>query len=208
MLRVNEKNLREFYVLNCCGVVITTNYKANGIYLPADDRRHFVAWSTLARADFLPEYWQDLWNWYENGGIADVAAHLAGIDLAAFNPKAPPPKTAAFWDVVNSNCAPEDAELADLLDRLGNPDVVTVAQLVDVTRDGYGQPNEFGGWLCNRKSSRLIPHRLEACGYAFVRNPASKDGVWKLSGRRQFIYGKVSLSLRDQVAAVRRRWNV
>src|SRR5262249_17999718 len=45
VLRVDEKNLREHAVLNCCGVIITTNHKADGIYLPADDRRHYVAWS-------------------------------------------------------------------------------------------------------------------------------------------------------------------
>jgi len=39
-------------VLNVCGVVITTNHKTDGIYLPADDRRHYVAWSDLAKEDF------------------------------------------------------------------------------------------------------------------------------------------------------------
>ena len=40
VLRCDEKHLREHYVFNCCGVVITTNHKAGGIFLPADDRRH------------------------------------------------------------------------------------------------------------------------------------------------------------------------
>ena len=52
VLRVDEKNLREHSVLNCCGVIITTNHKADGIYLPADDRRHYVAWSDLTKDDF------------------------------------------------------------------------------------------------------------------------------------------------------------
>ena len=41
VLRVDEKNLREYSVPNVVGVVITTNHKTDGIYLPADDRRHF-----------------------------------------------------------------------------------------------------------------------------------------------------------------------
>jgi hypothetical protein len=45
VLRVNEKNLKEYYVLNCCGLVVTTNHLTDGLYLPADDRRHYVAWS-------------------------------------------------------------------------------------------------------------------------------------------------------------------
>ena len=88
-LRVDEKNLREYNILNCCGVVITTNYKTDGIYLPADDRRHFVAWSDCNKEDFQPKYWNDLWGWYEREGYGHVAAYLAGLDISAFDPKAP-----------------------------------------------------------------------------------------------------------------------
>ena len=33
VLRVDEKNLREYSLINCCGVIITTNYKTDGIFL-------------------------------------------------------------------------------------------------------------------------------------------------------------------------------
>jgi Bifunctional DNA primase/polymerase, N-terminal len=52
VLRCDEKNLREHAIINCCGVAYTTNYKAEGIYLPADDRRHYVAWSSFKKEDF------------------------------------------------------------------------------------------------------------------------------------------------------------
>ena len=39
VLRVDEKHLREHAVLNCTGVIITSNHKTDGIYLPDDDRR-------------------------------------------------------------------------------------------------------------------------------------------------------------------------
>jgi hypothetical protein len=61
VLRIDEKNLREYVVPNVCGVVVTTNHKTDGIYLPADDRRHFVAWSDLTRDSFNAEYWTRLW---------------------------------------------------------------------------------------------------------------------------------------------------
>ena len=51
-----------------------------------------------------------------------VAAYLATLDLANFDAKAPPEKTPAFWTIVDANCAPEEGELADILDKLGNPD--------------------------------------------------------------------------------------
>jgi hypothetical protein len=45
VLRVNEKNIKEYYILNRVGLILTTNYKTDGIYLPADDRWHYVAWT-------------------------------------------------------------------------------------------------------------------------------------------------------------------
>jgi len=60
-----KKFLREHYVFNCCGVIITSNHKADGIYLSADDRRHFVAWGDLVKVDFAEGYWNTLWGWYE-----------------------------------------------------------------------------------------------------------------------------------------------
>ena len=74
VLRVDEKHLREYSILNCCGVIITTNHKADGIYLPADDRRHYVAWSELTKDDFDPTYWNRLWRWYQQGGDRIVAS--------------------------------------------------------------------------------------------------------------------------------------
>jgi hypothetical protein len=74
MLRVDEKNLREYSVLNCCGVIIT-NHKADGIYLPPNDRRHFVAWSDFTRNDFGTNYWSRLWSWYANGGDRNVTGY-------------------------------------------------------------------------------------------------------------------------------------
>jgi transcriptional regulator with XRE-family HTH domain len=64
-------------VFNCCGVIITTNHKTDGIYLPADDRRHFVAWSDREKKDFPKTYWDRLWDWYEKGGYAHVETYLS-----------------------------------------------------------------------------------------------------------------------------------
>jgi hypothetical protein len=197
VLRVDEKHLREYSVLNCCGVIITTNYKADGIYLPADDRRHFVAWSNLTKKDFTEDYWNTLWGWYAKGGIGHVSAYLASFDLSNFDPKAPPPKTPAFWDIVDASRAPEDAELADVIDALKCPTVITIAQIA-MMADG-----EFGLWIKDRKNRRVIPHRLEKCGYVPVRNDAANDGLWVINGKRQAVYANSNLSVRDRLSAAR-----
>jgi hypothetical protein len=59
-----------------------------------------VAWSDLTRDSFADEYWAELWDWYDAGGDSHVAAYLAELDIGTFNPKAPPPKTQAFWEIV------------------------------------------------------------------------------------------------------------
>ena len=200
MLRIDEKNLREHNILNCCGVIITSNHKADGIYLPADDRRHYVAWSNLDKTAFDTAYWNELWLWYDRGaGYHHVAAYLAQLDLSEFDSKAPAPKTPAFWEIVDSARPPEDAELADALDRLHEPDTVTLAEIAGVAIEPFNE------WLLDRKNSRVVPHRLEECGYVAVRNTGARDGHWKVAGRRQVIYAKASLSQRDRIAAAQKR---
>jgi hypothetical protein len=199
VLRVDEKNQREYSILNCCGVIITTNYKTDGIYLPAGDRRHFVAWASLTKEDFEDGYWRSLYHWYDHGGAEHVTAYLAGLDLSGFDAKAPPPKTLAFWEIVDASRVPEDAELADVIDKMQEPETLTLSQVAAKATI------EFANWLLDRKNARRIPHRLEACGYVAVRNSDAKDGLWKVDGKRQAIYAKASLTLRDRtsVAMVR-----
>jgi len=195
VLRCDEKHIREHAVMNVCGVIITTNHKSDGIYLPADDRRHYVAWSTLTKDDFTPDYWRKLYDWYARGGYGHVAAYLQTLDLSTFDPKAPPPKTPAFYDIVDANRAPEDAELADVLDALGGRPAVTVTMLANYASDSFRE------WLMDRRNRRQIPHRLEAAGYVPVRNSSAADGLWKIDGKRQAVYARRDIPPRDQIAA-------
>ena len=82
---------------------------------------------------------------------------------------------------------------------MGEPETLTLNQIA--TR----ATKEFSDWLLDRKNARRIPHRLEACGYVAVRNSYAKDGQWKVDGKRQRIYAKASLSLRDRTATVMKR---
>jgi hypothetical protein len=196
VLRVNEKHLREYYVLNCLGFVITTNHRTDGLYLPADDRRHFVAWSNYQKEDFAPEYWLALWkDFYAKGGFEHVTAFLDELDLSDFDPKAPPPKTPAFWQIVSVSAAPEDAELRDVLDKLKMPEAVTVVELLAAAS---GETTE---WLMDRRNRRALPHRLERCGYVSLHNPGSKQSVWRVKGQRQVIYVRADLAPQQQLRA-------
>ena len=195
VLHCDEKHLREHAVLNVCGVIVTTNHKTDGVYLPADDRRHYVAWSPRCKDEFSEGYWTKLYAWFQAGGTGHVSAHLAELDLTAFDSKAPPLKTAAFWDIVDANRAPEDAELADVIESLRTPQALTIADIAIYAQEDLRE------WIKDRRNGRMIPHRLESAGYTSVRNSDAKDGLWKFDGRRQVIYAQKTLTVRERVNA-------
>jgi hypothetical protein len=178
VLVVNEKYIPKHSIPNCVGIVITTNHKPS---------------------DFEIDYWTKHWDWLNNGGDSHVAAYLMQLDISGFNIKAPPPKTPTFWEIVSTNLAPEDAELADVLDTLKQPDALT---LEDIRRGAVERLNhELLQWLADRKNRRVIPHRLEQCGYVPVRNDGAGDGYWKINAKRQPVYARKGLTLREQLAA-------
>ena len=76
--------------------------------------------------------------------------------------------------------------------------------MVTLSRLQSEAADEFGMWLRERKNCRFIPHRLEGCGYVPVRNPDTKDNLWKINQSRQVIYAKDSLSLAEQITAARK----
>jgi hypothetical protein len=197
--RVDEKGIPEHEVMNVLLAILTTN-RTDGIYLPPDDRRHDVMWSRLTKYDFTEDYWIKIWKWYDEGGDGHVAAYLATLDISALNPKAPPSQTEAFWTIVNANRAPEEGELQDLLDKLGNPDAVTVDQIV---KAASGTKHvDIRNWLSDRKNRRSIPHRFDAVGYVPVHNEAAQSGLWVVGGERQAVYAKKDLLPRERLAAV------
>ncbi len=197
VLTCNEKHLRHYYVPNIMGVILTSNHKEDGIFLPANDRRHYVAWSDLTKEDFPEGYWNRLWGWYYDGGFEHVAAYLDTLDISDFDPKAPPPKTPAFFAIVQANCAPEESELADVIEGMGNPAAFT---LQDVVREAFNCVGLYD-WLTDRKNRRAIPHRMKSCDYVSIRNGNAKDGLWKVLGKRQVIYGRKELTLAAQLEA-------
>jgi hypothetical protein len=212
VLPVNDKYIPRHYVPNVCGVLITTNHKTDGLYLPADDRRHYVAWSDRTKEEFAPAYWNKLWKYYRaNDGFEHIAAYLTELDISDFDPMAPPPKTAAWEEIVNVNRAPEDAELADVIDALGKPDpndptttlppnALTVPDLI------ASATGDISEWLMNRGNRRAIPHRLARCGYVVAPNPdRRKDGLWKCDGRRQAVYARANLSANERLAAAKEK---
>jgi hypothetical protein len=195
ILSVNDKNMKFYPILNILGGVITTNHRSDALFLPPDDRRHFCLWSNKTKEDFSDHYWNKFWRWYDvegsMRGVSDVAAFLVARDLSKFDPKKPPVKTAAFWDIVNSSRSSEESEIYDALEQLDWPDALTIDQIIDKASA------DFTDWLRDRKNRKAIHHRFECNGYAPLHNPAQGDGRWKVGqvgrsgGKNKVVYVRV-----------------
>lgn len=186
VLMVDEKHRKEYAIPNKCGVIFTSNHPTDAIYLPSDDRRHYVAASKANKEMFTGDYWADLWDWYGAGGLGHAVAYLQGVELATFNPKAPPPLTPAFWALVSSGEAPEDGDLRDLIAAVGSPIVLTLDDLIEKADCRMLEE------LRSPAKRRQWQHRLGRAGYLPVRNPGTSDGRWKIDGKNRAVYGQQS----------------
>jgi hypothetical protein len=211
-LMIRDLWIKQHPIFNLVGPIITTNHLTDGLYLPAEDRRYFVAWSERRPEDFTEQYWHDLWNWYQGGGLEHAARYLATLDVSDFDPKAPPPRTVAWHAIVNANMAPEGGELADLLDAIGNmkwiggeierPAAVTPTIL---KREAARTNLELHKWLDDRKNRRALPHKLDRVGYNVVRNLEAEDGLWLVGGKRESVYVRSDIKgVEERLSAVHR----
>jgi hypothetical protein len=209
--RINRKYVPEYTALSRAGFITTSNHD-DAIYLPSDDRRNAIAKSGCTLNDFMSDYFDKFFHWlYHEHGINHVAALLQQHKLSNFNPKLAPPKTEAFWTMVNIDRGPEHSELADAIDAValelghkrnanGNiepPDALTIAMLAAKAPTAE--------WLMDRKKSRAISHRMQRCGYVLVPNPGAlqSGGYWIIHNKRQAIYARETLSPEQRLDAAR-----
>jgi hypothetical protein len=202
-MRCHEKYLRPYYIPNAVGLLITSNHKSDGLHLDADDRRHYIAWSERTRQELTDERRNRIWRWFEQeGGFGHVAAYLKQYDLSSFDAFAPPPQTEAFHDIVAASVAPEDTDLADAIDALGNPTPPEALTIVDIAASPATAGME---WLTDHKARRAMRFRFDRCGYVICRNPNQKDGRWKIGGKNQVIYVQKELNARRKLKAAEAR---
>jgi hypothetical protein len=173
-LPVERKGLDRYFVPNVLFALFTTNHRD----VPSAGRSAPSGFlDRCSRLDRADRTCKRLHQWYEDGGNAHVAAYLRRYDLSGFDRFAPPPKTAAFWYMVNAERRPEDAELSDAINALGNPIILSPDQV------RAKAPARLAKWL-DETSPRNIPKRFEEAGYVRLDNPNAKDGRWKLGCRK------------------------
>lgn len=189
---INEKFGRPYEIPNLNGTVITTNHGVGGMYLPADDRRHHVAHSECTKADFSTSYWDDLWGWMRtSGAVEDCAAWLLARDVSRFNPKIPPERNAAFWQMVNSGQSAEANSLADVIEHIAD-ETFTLDQVAMVA-EMECQMRELAQWVRDPRNATKVVRALSDVGVVKHHNPGEpRRGRWLVNGKRLVLYKRQS----------------
>ena len=202
VLRVDEKNLREYAILNVCGVIITTNHKTDGIYLPADDRRHYVAWSDLTKEDerFAGRLLAaDLWllRGRRDGSRRRLPAQL---DISALRSEG----AAAEDRGLLGNRRRQPRARGGRARRRARPDRQPRGRHA---RDADHQAEtqhaataSFADWLKDRKNRRDHPAPVGRVRLRAGAQPRRRGRPVEDQGKRQAVYAKENPAFRDRIA--------
>ena len=96
-IRINPKNVAAHDERNHCNVVYLSN-ETQPLPIEQDDRRHFVIWTP---AKLSANFYQDVRDEINAGGIAALHKHLLDLDLGDFDEHTKPPETQAKRDLID-----------------------------------------------------------------------------------------------------------
>jgi len=186
-LMINPKYGQKYDIKMYCGVIVTTNHLASGIYIPSDDRRYDVIDSAsiqemgLADEEEKKKYFTELWEWFYDGGMNHVAAFLNERDISKFNASTGQRKTEAHAMVVASSMQ-TDSWLLDALEKFDGKDYVRADEII-------AECLRLGDVKIESIRPRLAA-AMSRCGYKVMRKYGIKDGRWKINGKNVMLYAK------------------
>lgn len=186
--QINPKYGSKYSVRMFCGVIITTNHLASGIYIPEDDRRYdVIEAATLDELGLTTEagkkaYFEQLWGWYmDKNGASHVAAFLHARDISSFSAANGQRKTEAHAAVVATGMV-IDQWLVDILDDIGRPKAIR-GDAIEAKAVAAGEKPE--------SVRRRVGNAMARAGYATLRKPSVKDGRWRIGGKNVTVYVRV-----------------
>lgn len=183
---INPKYGQKFSVKMYCGVIVTTNHLANGIYIPPDDRRYDVIESAtldemgLRDDNIRREYFSELWEWFLNGGSTHVVAYLQEKDIRGFSAANGQRKTEAHKTVIAGGMS-GDHWLEDIIDELGSPQGVRADWIITKAVAMGEKEGDI---------RRKLSNSIGRLNYILYKNPDVKDGRWKVGGKKVVVYVK------------------
>lgn len=175
MLPMTLKYANTIYVRNLCHVVLTTNDPLT-LYIPPEDRRLFVMSSGLQEEPFSAQYFDEMYTFFEGGGVAAVVDWLAKRDISDFYSKQKPPVTTGKSQIIEAANYSRRTSVDEVFDvyteRLfgGNePDVIFHQDLIQaVTHFDFFDDSRQVVKSLNAKNFHF---KMDTRGYAMVRNP-------------------------------------
>jgi putative DNA primase/helicase len=108
-IRVNPKNVAAHTEKNQMNIVFLSNERQPMI-LENDDRRHLVIWTPPKPAE---EFFAQVNEEIDNGGIAALHHYLLNLDLGDFKPWTKPPMTEAKQDLIDLGLSSEERFLRE-----------------------------------------------------------------------------------------------
>lgn len=184
--QINPKYGQKYSVRMYCGVIITTNHLASGIYIPPDDRRYdVIEAATMEEMGLLEEdarraYFTELWSWFYADGASHVAAYLGERSIVGFSAATGQRKTEAHRTVVAGGMT-GDQWLDDIMDELGWP-VGVRADMVIAKAVAAGEKDD--------KVKGKLSNSIGRIGYTLFKCNGSPDGRWKIGKKKVAVYVK------------------
>lgn len=102
-IRINPKNIAAYRQRNQVNIVYLSN-ENQPLPIDNDDRRHLVVYTPVALSE---QFYDDVFQEIENGGIEALYDYLLHLDLTGFHPKKRPPMTQAKKNLMLLSAASE-----------------------------------------------------------------------------------------------------
>ena len=103
--------------------------------------------------------------------------------------------------MVNAMRSEEESEMADIIESLGTPRALTIADIIGRARS-LGN-HAFVDFLQERKNARIVSIRLEDCDYRRFNNKHEKQGRWRIGSQRTGVYVLKQMTEREGYEAVK-----
>jgi hypothetical protein len=171
-LELNGKWAKVRLIPNLQSHVLTTNHLGS-LHIDERERHVMVCLSEIEAPD--PAYFATLGGWLTSEGWRDVLEYLMGRDVTRFNPKAPPPRTAALEAMRELSM---DTASLELREHLEGQEVVCLTQLTNTLK--MVDPNRW-----NHRTVTVTLHEL---GWVKVNNDGDARGKWAYGRGKVVIY--------------------
>lgn len=197
-LRINVKNVPQYFVPNIVNCVMFTNHEA-AMSVSRSDRRVFVLWSEAEK--WTDTQFTQLHKWLDNDGCRLACNWLKARDLSAHNAKGRAPDTQAKANMADASMTPLESLIhgeIELENGIFAKDLVSVREVMELVRSEGFKAISFQhiGAILRQAGGKRLGKALFSDG--------TRSWIWAI--RRVSMYDSLKPSdARDHLEAQRKR---